>query len=101
MKLKLTKAEFTVLYSLMQIVCIGTIPKKMEQVILHGVLFRLYKKFYNKAITQKSKYGITMENDEAAAFCVFFSKYEWQDEDAFTINLVHQINFKINQLFAA
>ena len=101
MKLKLSFAEFSVLLSLLQKICIGQIPSKMQAVVLHGALFRLFKKFYNKGILTKRKYSITMENDEAAAFFLFFNKYDLTGEQVFTINLVTQINNSIHQKFPA
>ncbi len=101
MKLKLSFAEFTVLLSLLQKICIGQLPVKMQGVVVHGVLFRLYKKFYSKGILTKRKYTITMENDEAAAFFLFFNKYDLTGEQVFTINLITQIKNSIHQKFPA
>lgn len=100
MKLKLTSSEFMVLHSLLQNVCMGIRPKGIQEHVLHGTLFRLYKKFYNKAIETKKKYTIAMADDEACAFYMFFSKFNMSNENAFTVNLVLQINNHINQKFA-
>ena len=97
MKLKLTYAEFTVLYSLLQDVCIGIMPKGIQQQVLHGVLFRLFKKFYNKALLMKQKYSINLEADECCAFYMFFHQFDMAGQEIFTINLVNKINNAIHQ----
>ncbi|MEQ1677881.1 MAG: hypothetical protein ABL876_14320 [Chitinophagaceae bacterium] len=101
MKLKLTYAEFKTLHSLLQRICIGILPKGIQARVLHGVLFRLYRKFYNKAIEVKKKYSISMEDDEACAFYMFLSSFDMTGEEVFTINLVHQINISIHQKYSA
>lgn len=100
MKLKLTNSEFMVIHSLLQNVCMGIRPKGIQEHVLHGTLFRLYKKFYSKAIETKKKYSIAMGDDEACAFYMFFSKYNMSSETPFTINLVLQINNVINQKYS-
>ena len=101
MKLKLTAAEFSVLNSLLQVVCISIVPKGMQAIVLHGTLLRLYKKFYNKAFVMKKKYGVTIEDDEACAFYMFFSKFDMSNAELFTINLVTRINNSIHQKYSA
>jgi hypothetical protein len=101
MKLKLTAAEFLVLHDLLQRVVMGTLPKGIQQQVLHGVLFQLYKKFYKKAIETKNRYTVTMEPMEACAFQLYFSKYQLEQEEVFTINLVHQLNNSIHQKYIA
>lgn len=100
MKLKLTSSEFLVLHDLLQRICIGIKPKGIQAHVLHGVLFRLFKKFYKKAIETKLRYTITIEADEACAFHMFFTTQPMEDEEVFTMNLVHQINTKIHQTYS-
>lgn len=101
MKLKLTFAEFTVLYNLLQDICIGIKPKGIQQQILHGVLFRIFKKFYNKALVVKNKYSIILEADECCAFYTFFMKYDMAGQEPFTVALVHKINNSVHQKYSA
>lgn len=101
MKLKLSSSEFLALHDLLQRVIMGIRPKGIQAHVLHGVLFRLYKKFYTKALTVQQRYTITMEADEACAFHMFFTRQNLNDEEIFTINLVHQINNRIHQTYSA
>lgn len=100
MKLKLSSAEFLVLHDLLQRICIGIKPKGIQAHVLHGVLFRLFKKFYKKAIETKHRYTVSIEADEACAFYMFFTNQPIQNEETFTINLIHQINTKIHQTYS-
>ncbi len=101
MKLKLTYSQFTALYKLLNAVCTGINPKGIEAHVLHGVLFRIYKKFYIKAIKVKKKYTVSIESDEACAFLMFFGKFDLWEQDVQTINLVRQINNDVTQKYAA
>jgi hypothetical protein len=100
MKLKLSSSEFLVLHTLLQQVVMGVLPQGIQQQVLHGVLFQLYKKFYKKAIETKNRYTITMEPMEACAFQMYFSKHSMEGVEVFTINLVHQINNSIHQKYS-
>jgi hypothetical protein len=101
MKIKMSVAEFLALHDLLQrcIMCIK--PKGIQAHVLHGVLFRLFKKFYTKALTAQLRYTITMEADEACAFHMFFTRHSLNNEEVFTINLVHTINNRIHQTYSA
>lgn len=101
MKIKMTLAEFLALHDLLQRCIMGTRPKGIQAHVLHGVLFRLFKKFYTKALTVQQRYTITMEADEACAFHMFFTRHDMTEEEIFTINLVHQINNRIHQTYTA
>ena len=101
MKLKLSFAEFNTLHNLLQVICIGLLPKGIQERVVHGCLFRLYKKFYNKAIEAKKKYSINMHDDEACAFYMFFSKFDMAGHDQFAVNLVNQLNNSIHQKYSA
>lgn len=100
MKLKLTSSEFLVLHDLLQRVVIQSLPKGIQQQVLYGVLFQLYKKFYKKAIETKNRYTVSMEPAEACAFYMYFSKYPMEQEETFTINLIHQLNNSIHQKYS-
>ena len=100
MKLKLSFSEFTVLYHLLLTVCTGIQPKGIQAHILHGTLFRLFKKFHSKSIESKKRYTISMEDDMACAFYLFYSQYKMTGQDVFTINLVTQINNSIHQKYS-
>lgn len=101
MKLKLTVAEFLALHDLLQRHILAHRPKGIQAHVLHGVLFRLFKKFYTKALTAQQRYQVTMEADEACAFYMYFTKSPMTGEEVFTINLVHQITQKIHQTYSA
>lgn len=101
MKLKLTQSEFSALYTLLAAICTGISPKGIEAQVLHGVLCRLYKKFYVKNFRPKKKYGISIEADEACAFHMFISRYGLSGYDTFTHNLVHQLTNSIHQKYSA
>lgn len=101
MKLKLTYAEFKTLHQLLSIVCTGIVPNGIEALVLHGVLFRMYRKFYNKAIKVKKKYTVSIEADEACAFWMFFTKFDMKGQEVYTTNLVLQLNNSIHQKYAA
>lgn len=101
MKLKLTYSEFNALYQLLAAICTGIKPAGIEAQVLHGVLFRMYRRFYTKAIKVKKKYAITIEADEACAFWIFFGKYDMYQQDDFTRNLVRQLNNSIHQKYSA
>lgn len=100
MKLKLTYSEFNALYQLLAQVCTGIKPAGIEAQVLHGVLFRMYKRFYVKAIKVKKSYSISIEADEACAFWMFFSKFNMQGQELHTTNLVLQLNNSIHQKYA-
>jgi len=101
MKMKMTYAEFTALYQLLANVCTAITPKGIEAHVLHGTLFRLYKKFYRKAIEVKKKYSISIEADEACAFYMFFSKFNTSKADPFTQNLIQQTLNTVHQKYSA
>ena len=101
MKLKLSHAEFTALHTLLAAICTGITPGGIQAHVLHGVLFRVYKKFYRKAIDHKKKYAINLDDDEACAFYMFFTKEQMPAHDVFTINLLTQITNNIHQKYAS
>lgn len=102
MKLQLTNSEFKAMHDLLQSVVIGVKPKTPEQYVLHGVLFRLFKKFYVKALVQKKKYSLSMADDEACSFLLYFSKYHIPvNYSVQTNNLVLQIINTTNQKYNA
>ncbi|MGQ0738259.1 MAG: hypothetical protein ACT4OJ_04295 [Bacteroidota bacterium] len=101
MKLKLTYSEFQALYNLLALVCTAITPRGIESQVLHGVLFRMYRRFYTKAIKVKKKYTIGIEADEACAFWMFFGRYDMWQQDEFTRNLVLQLNNSIHQKYSA
>lgn len=101
MKLKLSCNEFLALHDLLQRHILGHRPKGIQAHVLHGVLFRLFKKFYTKALTVQQRYQVTMEADEACAFHMYFSKQPLTGEETFTINLVIQITTKIHQTYSS
>jgi hypothetical protein len=100
MNLKLTNSEFFSLYLLMEKCIAGSCPKGIEAIAIHGVLKGLYKKFYVRAFDIKKKYAVTLEDHEACAFYMFFSRYPMKDENTFSVNLVIQLNISIHQKFA-
>lgn len=101
MKLKMTKAEFNTLYSILSLVCTTNRPTGIQAHVLHGTLCRLYKKFYRKAIEIKSKYSITADADEACAFYMFFSNFDLSGLDTFAQNLIHQTLNTVHQKYSA
>lgn len=101
MKLKLTSAEFNALLVLLTAICTGLIPKGIQQQVVHGTLFRAYKKFYIKAIKERKEYKITLDADEACAFYMFFTRFDMKEQDLFLINLVTKLNNKIHQTYSA
>lgn len=100
MKWKLNYSEFLVLLTLLQHVCTSITPSGIQANVLHGTLTRLYKKFYLRNLIKRNKYTITVTDDEACAFYMFFIKYNLSGEEIFTINLVSQINGSINKKYA-
>ncbi|MGQ0738392.1 MAG: hypothetical protein ACT4OJ_04965 [Bacteroidota bacterium] len=102
MKLKnLTYAEFTALHQFLALICTSITPKGIEAQVLHGVLFRMYRRFYTNAIRVKKKYTISIEADEACAFWMFTGRYDMWQQDEFTKNLVRQINNSIHQKYSS
>lgn len=98
MKLKLNTSEFMVIHHLLNKVILIK-PNGMQAIILHGVLFRIFKKFHSMSITVKGKYTISLKDDEAAAFYLVFTKEEVlaEEQEMFTINLIRQITNAIHQ----
>lgn len=99
MKWKLSAAEFTALYNILQCGTVLLTPHGIEARVVHGVLFRLYKKFYRKAIEVKKKYSISVDDDEACAFHMFFTRNEIK-MDHHTSNTVLQLTNLIHQKYS-
>jgi hypothetical protein len=100
MKMKLSYSEFSVLYKLLQVVN-DISPKGIQAQVLHGVMFRLFKKFYIKAIRMKNRYTMTIDADEACAFWMFFERFDMSTHDVFTQNLVRQLSNSIHKKYFA
>lgn len=101
MKLKLTSSEFLALNSLLQHVVIGKLPKGIQETVLHGTLFRLYKRFHARELETKRQYTFTIPADEACAFHLFFSRSEIMvNLPDFTVNLVHSINNHVHNTYS-
>ncbi|MCC6290164.1 MAG: hypothetical protein IT249_19975 [Chitinophagaceae bacterium] len=100
MKLKLTAAEFNSLYLLLTEIVNNSKPIGILHHVVYGIIYRVFRKFYNKAIQKKREYKITLDADEACAFYLFFSKNPLSNQDFFTQNLIHTINNKIHQIYS-
>lgn len=95
MKLKLTFAEFTILFQLLEPV-IDIKPSSIDRHLLHGVLLKLYLKFHRKSASTEPKYSLKMEKEEACAFYMYTQALRIR-LDPFTANLLLQINNQINK----
>jgi hypothetical protein len=101
MKLKLTKAQFKALYALFQHMIVGAKPKGLEARLLRALLFNIYEKMYKKAIDEKTRYSLSLSEEEALAFWVFFNKFNYIPvEMIFEANLVQTICNNIHQKFS-
>jgi hypothetical protein len=100
MKLKMTKEEFTALYRLLQHMVQKEVPPGIEITLLYSVLFSVYVKFYKKAIEEKKKYSVTLEDHEACAWWMFFDRFPIPEHMVFERNLLQTINNSIHQKFA-
>jgi hypothetical protein len=101
MKLKLSKAQFKALYSLFQHIVLHVEVKTLEARLLRALLFSIYQKLYKRAIDEKSKYSITLSEEQALAFWVFFNKYNYLPEEMmYEANLVSTISNNIHQKFS-
>lgn len=97
MKLKLSFAEFTILFQLLEPVK-ATKPVGIERHLLHGVLEKLYIKFHRKSASMEQKYSIKLEKEEACAFYMYTHALNVKLEP-FTANLLLQINNQIHKTY--
>lgn len=97
MKLKLSFAEFTILFQLLEPV-IDLKPVGIDRHLLHGVLVKLYLKFHRKSAGAESKYSIKMEKEEACAFYMYTQSLQ-AGLNIFTTNLLLQINNQIHKTY--
>jgi hypothetical protein len=101
MKLKLTKAQFKALYALFQRFVVNADAKNIEAKLLRAILFSIYEKMYKRDINDKSKYTITLKDEEALAFWVFFNKYFYfPSEMVYESTLVQTVCNSIHQKFS-
>lgn len=102
MKVRLSHNEFFCLYMLLQHVVMQPTPVKgFQAIVLHGVIFSLYRKFHSRSIVIRTTYTMTMEPAEASAFYLFFTKFDMTQLDAFTVNLVNQLCNAAHQKYSA
>lgn len=99
MKFKLTKTEFKSIHDLLQQITLLIKPQGIEQILLHSLLFSIYKKLYSKALDTKKQYSFSLSDEQACAWYLFFSKTNVEMDD-YTVNMVLRINNSIHQKFA-
>lgn len=102
MNLKLTHSQFFALYDLLQKMVIAAKPSGITAKLLHSILISVYKKFYTKAFDKnKKQYSVSLNDEEACAWWLFFDACPLPDNMKFEINLVGTISNSIHQKFAA
>jgi hypothetical protein len=105
MKIKLTNNQFTTLFNIFQMLCGDKevpAPESFEARLMLAILHGIYKQLYKKAVDRKKKYAISMSEQEALAFWIFFSKYEFLEQEAvFERNLIQTILNGIHQKYTA
>jgi hypothetical protein len=105
MKIKLTQTQFLTLFSIFKMICgEGQVApsSNFEMRLFLAILNGIYKQLYKKAIDKKKKYTVSLSEQEALAFWIFFSRtYDLFAEDAILeTTLVQTINNAIHQKFA-
>lgn len=107
MKIKLTHTQFLTLFSIFKMLCgegqgFSPAPASFEARLMLAILHGIYKQLYKKAIDRKKKYTLILTEQEALAFWIFFSKYDFLDDEAvFEKTLVQTLNNGIHQKFAS
>lgn len=100
MKLRLTKAQFKALYALFLRIINHAEVNSIEARLLRRLLFSIYEKMYQKAIDEKPKYTITLSEEQALAFWLFFNKFYLPEEMMYETNLIQTISNNIHQKFS-
>lgn len=99
MKLKLSYTEFKALHDLLQGLLFPNITTGIKGRLLRAMLLSIFKKFYVKMLDErKKKYSITLKEEYACAWWLFFSEY--QAPTPYEANLVAQINNSIHQKYS-
>lgn len=102
MKLKITSSQFSSLLNLFHSLCgIDVLPpKSFEGKLLLAILSGIYKQLYKKAVDKKKKYTVTLSEQEALAFFIFFKKQHILPGDAvYEANLLDTICNQIHQKY--
>lgn len=100
MKIKLTRKQFQTLHDIVEDTAMAEFTAaNMLQKMLHAILADVYKKLYVKAIEVKESYTVKLDDHEAIAFYLLYSKHTFE-VTTFEGNLLNTINSRIHQHYA-
>ena len=82
MKMKVSRAQFTALLNIFNAVCNRPVPPNFEARLMMILLESIRKQLIKKSVDFKKKYSLTMSDQEALSFFIFFKKFHFFPEDA-------------------
>lgn len=101
MKLKLTRSQFDALYSIFDTIIDNThYLDGMQAKLLYSLLYGTFLKLHKKTVEKKLEYTLTLTDQEAIGFWLFFEKYPLNASLPFEVNLIQTISNAIHQKFS-
>jgi hypothetical protein len=101
MKVKLSRTQFFSLLQVFQVICLaGTSQSNFEARLLMLLLDQIKKQLIKKSLDFKQKYSLSLNEQEALAFYIFFKKFHFFSTDAmYEANMVDMLCNQIHQKF--
>lgn len=99
MKFRLTQSEFNALFTIVEMVLFKEWPKEVYDKLLQTLFTRLYQRLYKIRIMSKSKYRLTISEEECLAFHECLSLHDLK-ATSFEGNFLNKMIADIDRHFA-